>query len=260
MKRFVPFVLLLGALFLAACESLPSRRSPSENLRLAAESGDWDLFRRCVLDGADLDERDFDGKTALVLAAEAGQSAIVTNLLAGVTNFAPRAVPADAELRDRSGNTALLAAACRNKAATVGWLLAYGADGEARTPEGETALMIAARRGFLATVKVLADGGNVAHTTRVRGILQTYAPETEIPLRPVDLDARDKNGRTALMKAVERGQMEVATHLLAKGASKTVRDRSGMTAADWARYVGEEEMLSLLLGPRPVLPEDPTAR
>lgn len=252
MRRFFPVRSLLVPLFLlSACESLPPPRDPGENLCIAAETGDMALFRRAVLEGADLDSRDPGGKPALVLAAENGRTAIVTNLLGGVTNFCPSAVPADSELRDRAGNTALLAAAGRNRAAAAGWLLAFGADGEARTPDGETALMVAARRGFLATVVVLADGGIVSTNVRQRGILQSYAPEAAAPLRPVSLDARDGNGRTALMKAVERGNGEVVRRLLEKGASKTARDRSGMTALDWARYVGQAEMEEILLSPVP---------
>ena len=140
MRRILPVFPVLAALFLAACESLPPPRDPAENLRLAAESGDMALFRRSVLEGADLDARDADGKTALILAAENGRTAIATNLLGGVTNWNPKAVPANGELRDRAGNTALLAAAGKNRAGTVGWLLACGADGDARTPDGETAL------------------------------------------------------------------------------------------------------------------------
>lgn len=256
MKRFLPAFFLLpaaAAAFLAACESVSVQRAPEDNLLMAAESGDITLLRRAVTEGADLDARDPDGKTALILAAENGRSAVITNLLGGVTNWNALAVPADSELRDRSGNTALLAAAGKNRAHAVGWLLMMGADGEARTPEGETALMLAARRGSLATVRVLSNGGNVSTNVRQRGILQSYAPEKEDVFHPVDLDARDRNGRTALMKASERGQYAVAEFLLASGANKTARDKDGMTAVDWARYVGQEEVEALLLGPVPVL-------
>ena len=250
MRRFRPLCsFLLPLLLLAACESLPPPRDPGENLCIAAETGEMALFRRAVREGANLDSRDPGGKPALVIAAENGRTAIVTNLLGGVTNFCPSAVPAHAEQRDRAGNTALLAAAGRNRAATVGWLLAFGADGEARTPDGETALMVAARRGFAATVGVLADGGIISTNARQRGILQSYAPEKALPLHPVALDARDGSGRTALMKAVEQGKGNVVRLLLEKGASKTARDRSGMTALDWARYVGQAEMEAILLSP-----------
>ena len=120
MRRILPAFPVLAALLLAACESLPPPRNPAENLLFAAESGDMALFRRSVLEGADLDTRDADGKTALILAAENGRSAIVTNLLGGVTNWNPKAVPAQSELRDRSGNTALLAAAGKNRAIATG--------------------------------------------------------------------------------------------------------------------------------------------
>lgn len=258
MKRFIPALFVLPALaLLVSCESASVVRDPSENLLIAAETGDMDLFRRAILEGADIDACDFDGKTALILAAENNKGGIVTNLLGGVTNILPEATLADSELRDNAGDTALLAAAGKNRATVVGRLLEYGADGEARTPDGETALMVAARRGFLPTVRILADGGIVAVNTRQRGILQTYASDKEVILRPVNLDARDRNGRTALMKAVEQGRYDVARYLLAKGASKTVRDKGGMTALDWARYVGQEKMEPLLLGPTPVL-ETPT--
>jgi ankyrin repeat protein len=248
MKRFIPALFVLPALaLLVSCESASVVRDPSENLLIAAETGDMDLFRRAILEGADVDACDFDGKTALILAAENNRGGVITNLLSGVTNILPEATLADSELRDNAGNTALLAAADKDCSWSIVRLLEYGADGEARTPAGETALMIAARRGFLATARVLADGGSVTVDTRERGILQTYAPEKKVDLRPVDLDARDRNGRTALMKAVEQGRYDVANLLLQRGADTTVRDRGGMTALDWARYLDQVEMESLLL-------------
>jgi len=72
------------------------RRSLTVDLYWAASEGDLDGIRRLVVSGVDVDEPDYDGRTALHLAASEGQSHVVAYLLTqGVT-----ATPVD-----RWGNT-----------------------------------------------------------------------------------------------------------------------------------------------------------
>ena len=51
------------------------------------------------------------------------------------------------------------------------------------------------------------------------------------------IDATDNRGRTALMIAAERGHAAVVQALLARGADRTVRDRTGLRALDLAANV-----------------------
>ncbi len=49
------------------------------------------------------------------------------------------------------------------------------------------------------------------------------------------MNARNKQQRTALMKAASRGDLDFAALLLAAGANLFLQDSTGKTALDWAR-------------------------
>ena len=57
------------------------RRGLSVDLYWAASEGDLDGIRRLVVSGVDLDEPDYDGRTALHLAASEGQASVVAYLI-----------------------------------------------------------------------------------------------------------------------------------------------------------------------------------
>lgn len=60
------------------------------------------------------------------------------------------------------------------------------------------------------------------------------------------VDARDSSGRTALMLAAARGNLEICRLLLAHGADPAVRDAAGLTAVDIAAHSGFSEGVALL--------------
>lgn len=50
----------------------------------------------------------------------------------------------------------------------------------------------------------------------------------------VNVNIRDKEGRTTLMLAVIKGQMSSVVHLIESGADPNLKDKSGMTALKYA--------------------------
>jgi ankyrin repeat protein len=60
------------------------------------------------------------------------------------------------------------------------------------------------------------------------------------------VDARDDQGRTALMLAVQHRQHLAATKLIELGARRSLTDPQGLTALDMARALGDEALLRLL--------------
>uniref|UniRef100_A0A1D1Z603 Ankyrin repeat domain-containing protein EMB506, chloroplastic n=1 Tax=Anthurium amnicola TaxID=1678845 RepID=A0A1D1Z603_9ARAE len=63
----------------------------------------------------------------------------------------------------------------------------------------------------------------------------------------IDIDAPDKDGLTALHKAVTGKKEAVTSHLLRKGADPHVRDRDGATPLHYAVQVGAMQTVKLLI-------------
>jgi hypothetical protein len=147
-------------------------------------------YVQSILDkGADVNARDEDGNTALIIAVSFGGRDVVEMLLRR---------GADANARNKSGETALMAAASTYlyNLTIVKMLLDRGADINARAEDGVTALMLAVRNNRIDTVESLVARG-------------------------VDVSAKDDNGDTALSSAEEGGN-PLIIDLLKTGSKPSV--------------------------------------
>ena len=180
---------LLPALTLAlAVCTTPALAGP---LHDAARAGDGALMQQLLRDGADIDERDENGETALFAAARAGQYSVSDQLMVA---------GADSSIRDNSGMTVLHAAALAGLAGVVGTFI--GEDyrtirvdmDEHENDLGVTALYLAAEVGHANIVAYLAFNG-------------------------ADTEIADRKGLTALTRAGQLGQDEVVTILLRLGSA-----------------------------------------
>eukprot|EP00731_Ephydatia_muelleri_P005837 Em0003g85a len=119
-----------------------------------------------------------------------------------------------------------------------------------RNADGWTALMKASEAGQVEGVKVLLD----------RGAEVSMKDKTPLPTpsyHPYDVDAHPvhgkvypvhgKDGRTALMKASEAGQVECVMVLLDRGAEVNMQDKLGKTALMKASEAGQVECVKVLL-------------
>jgi ankyrin repeat protein len=118
-------------------------------------------------------------------------------------------------------------------------------------PAGETPLMIAALKGRMDWARRLLDLG--AHIERVGWGPLHYAasgPQVATVELLLDhgarIDARSPNGSTPLMMAARYGSETSARLLLARGADASLRNERGMTAADFARSAGRDELAAQL--------------
>jgi ankyrin repeat protein len=145
----------------------------------------------------------------------------------------------------------------------VDYLIAHGAPGCVLTPaEAFTAAALEANRGWLAEL-LPHNPGLLEEMRAARPALVTWAaaigsiPAIEFLVElGFDVNAMgrtdipsDQPWQTALHKAAEDGNLEMATALLRLGADPGIRDaRFDGTPLDWARYFGQGALADLLAG------------
>jgi hypothetical protein len=124
----------------------------SNELHECAEFGELERVKQLVEGGANIEELDDEGMTALLLASETGRSEIVVYLVEHGANVAHT---------DGYGKTALRLACIDGTLSTVKCLLGHGATTVERSNDGKTALLHAAFRGSLEVVQYLlsVEGG-----------------------------------------------------------------------------------------------------
>ncbi len=153
----------------------------------AAMRGDKDGLRALLKQGADVNQAQGDGMTALHWAATSGNTELLETLL-----YAGANVRATTRL---GGYAPLHLASQSGHAAVIDALTTAGADVNLMTTTGATPLMLAATSGKTDAVRALLDHG-------------------------ADINARDKaNEETALMFAAALDRTEVVQLLVSRGAN-----------------------------------------
>ncbi|XP_078581984.1 death-associated protein kinase 1-like [Branchiostoma floridae x Branchiostoma japonicum] len=180
----------------------------------AVRRGDVQAVRRGLQAGRDVNQRLWDGWTALLWASRKGYTEIAKLLLQH---------DADVEARGRYGDTALHEASITGNTEIVKLLLQHDADVEARDNLGWTALHWASRNGYTDIVELLLQ-------------------------HDADVEARDKwkprvflrlftqYGRTALHEASRNGNIETVKLLLQHDADVEARDYEGRKPPDVVLY------------------------
>ncbi|HYG84766.1 MAG TPA: ankyrin repeat domain-containing protein [Azospirillum sp.] len=162
--------------------------------------------------GQNPNQRLENGKTPLMLAAEAGLREATRQLLDR---------GASPNLRTRDGATAIMYAAWNGREDVVSLLADAGADVNTGNDDGKTALMAAAARGHAGVVRVLLARG-------------------------ATVDRAANHGWTALMYAAHAGNEPVVRMLMESGANPTRTDQMGNSAVSLSRQQGH--VISALMG------------
>eukprot|EP01094_Clydonella_sp_ATCC50884_P014217 TRINITY_DN2458_c0_g1_i1.p1 TRINITY_DN2458_c0_g1~~TRINITY_DN2458_c0_g1_i1.p1 ORF type:complete len:409 (-),score=161.16 TRINITY_DN2458_c0_g1_i1:172-1326(-) len=195
--------------------------------------------------GAQVNEQNNKGETALLFAAKAGQTHSIRFLIER---------GADPAIAAKNGMTPLHECAFRKNADGVEFLLTQKVQLEAETKEGETPLALACAGGEIQCIKMLLDkGANIE-----RGCLHAAAPcgregVVEMLLeKGGNINSLDGKGRTPLICAVEANEPEMVKYLCTKRANIGIKYKDPelspkpITAAQCAKlkYHGEcEEVL-----------------
>jgi ankyrin repeat protein len=198
---------------------------------VAADAGQVDAVSLLLEHGAEVDWRDNKGETALWVVAARGNARMVQALLKGgaSTSLTPK----------MDTRTPLLKAAARGHASVVKVLLAANADPEAQTDDGMTALKLAVVHGRVKVTRALIEAGaNVNHVDKLG-----------------DEISGQGGVETALMMAAAHGKTECAKLLLRAGAAVDAQNTDGHTALVAAAAYNKPAMARLLLrhGASPLL-------
>lgn len=158
-------------------------------------------------------EKDADPNSALVLAAQTGQTEILKYFIEE---------DVDINSHDDLGRTALFWTVFTGNQGLVDLLLSYGKNIKLADDQGITMIHVAAKQGNSAMVKYLYDKG-------------------------LEINAIDYSGRTALHWAMQSGNIDVLKTLLELGADINMKDNIGRTAIQCAAISGNQNMLEFLI-------------
>lgn len=139
----------------------------------------------------------------------------------------------------------LIDAIIRGDADTVELMLDAGVSPETKSPDGMSAFQLAARHGQDVIAETLLERGakpeEPADSLNTHSALHLAASCTKpgatrivdmISERDVQLDRPDRDGRTALMRAIDESRLDAARILLEKGAKPGIGDDGGVSAKD----------------------------
>jgi ankyrin repeat protein len=197
---------------------LESPASRQDALLWAAgdHKGDLNVFKCLLLQNSiDIDFKDNNSRSALYVAADNGNQAMVELLLK---------FKADINTRDKYGITPACAAYRSEHEEVLELLLEHGADPDARDNHDRTALMGPKWRNQISARMIL--------------LYQEY---------DADIDAKDRWNETALIHAARRGYCEIVEALIQCGASINFKGLGDMTPLMYAAENGFASTVESLL-------------
>lgn len=223
----------------------PKGRQASRALMRAKRQGLDRVARVLTQAGANLEGRDPDGRTLLILAVQETDVGRVRHLLTE---------GADVNARSNVGTTVLMEAVATQRRRNLKALLDSGAEIEAEDRDGWTALEWAVRLENVEAVRLLLlRGANPDHVDRLGWTPLLLASVQANPVVVHELLARGASPNlrtpavgTALIRGVYGANREVIRQLLAYGADRRP-GFGGRTAFEWARALGRTELTGLLV-------------
>lgn len=229
------------------------------SLMRAAMAGDTERVSRLVkTPGVRVDEKDYMGRTALMLASIWGRTEAARVLLEAGAK--PNAV-------NRDGETALMIAASQGHTKTCKALLDGGAEVNLRNAAGSTVLMLSVMGGRTATVELIAsvfgvdlNAKNAAGTTSLMAaayfemdaekltVLLDRGADKNLPGDFKDSSDQIVKDYTPLMVAAEGSNLAGVKVLLSRNVDVNYRGVGGKTALGLAkRRYGNKDLVDLLI-------------
>ncbi|MFC1653134.1 ankyrin repeat domain-containing protein [Planctomycetota bacterium] len=194
-----------------------------------------------------VDRRNSDGVTQLMVAAEKGHLSIVKELISRGANIHLK--------EDNHGMNALMLAASEGHLEIVESLVEVGAKLDEKDKTlGATSLMVASKYGYVPIVKLLLSKGAKVNLKSHKGYTALAFASLdghlfvvkELVQTGADVNSKDNNSVTALMAAAFKGHFEIVEILVTSGADINAKSANGMTASSGAKMGGHENIVRYL--------------
>ena len=215
-------------------------------LILAAYKGNAEVINALIKAGADVNAKNKNNDTALTLAAWKSNAEAVNALVKAGE---------DINVKNKDSNTALTLAAWEGNAEAINALVKAGADINVKNKYGNTALTLAAYKGNVEAINALVKAGadiNVKNkdgdTALIKAVYKGYMEAINALIKAkVDINAKNKNGDTALVLAIDQSPAKVVNALIQAGANINTKYDGGITALMFAAYKGNIEAINALI-------------
>lgn len=184
-------------------------------LQQAVAKGDLGAVRISIANGANIESRNDQGATPLIVAVEKDNLEIVKLLLENGANISAK---------DNYEETALIEAARSMNPNLMRLLL----NAKPTLQEKNDALFEAVRSGPV-VIEMSVPGEKKPQNMKTRPELPEVTVTQLLLESGASLESRDQDGETPLMVAADHGQTDTFNLLLQRGAKINVRDRQGMT-------------------------------
>jgi len=213
-------------------------------LHRAIENGLKDMAQLLITRGAD-QNRGYgsDRMTPIILAAKRGHSQIV---------FLLAKHGADLSLKDRWGNSALMALAKSGEGLVIEELLRRGANPNDGNNRGKTPLSRATKYKNTGAIRVLLQHGALLKGAgdKLMKMAVRKGDPTMVALmlkKGLDPNSRDRYGQTLLMSAANVGHSGILIMLIDHGAKIDAMDKEGNTALHWGIIRKRKNVVPILL-------------
>jgi uncharacterized protein len=243
--------LALGTCFCSVLQS--SEKEPARALMEAVASNDVAAAKLALAQGAPLETRNAQGRTGLILAAQAGALEMAKSLV-------QHGADVNARTTTEVGSTVLSFAIEGGNLELAAFLIEHGAKVNGKGRNGQTPLHYAAAYGLNPFVELLLDrnadpdlvsipDSNDNLTTPLIAAAANGHLETVRLLldRGANLEMTNNAGDTVLMETCKRPYPQMVKLLLERGARVNTSGRSGHTALLYAAFHGHTEIIQQLL-------------